>query len=547
MKTCKKVLMKTCKKCLDSKEAVEFPKNKAMADGLDSLCKLCMRAKNKEQYAKHAEKRRAYALDYMATHKEEKSEYNKAYRAENSDALNEYVREWRKTHTMNRSEASKTKNKARMKELYKNNPAYRAARQEYAAAYRETHRDEYNQYMRERYNKNRAEIRRNYKAWYRRHRTPAGWADYWREIRVKHRAARQAYSAAYHAKRYESDGKISNEYLNWLHKWQDHCCFYCNVNLNGEETIEHIVSLKRDGTNYPYNVVLACGSCNFSKSSRIVGVEWDPEFVHPAGFYVSRYIIAEMAKRLRAEKIPCLETPQGFEINGVPIIVLSSFWMGNRAPSLTTIDNLRLLDANSIFLFDHEWRDHSDAIVNVLKAKAGLAKSIGARKLELASPNLNEAREFMNRWHIQGFMGGSKYLGLRDEIGWHAMASFREYDDQYELTRMTFKDHIGGGLSRIIQGFRKISKPKQIFSYADLRYGSGNGYLAAGFTAEGETRGSYMYANGVGLFHRTAYTKEQMAKNLDWFDAEKPERELAKANGLIRIDGLPQLRFILKP
>ena len=36
-----------------------------------------------------------------------------------------------------------------------------------------------------------------------------------------------------------------------------------------------------------------------------------------------------------------------------------------------------------------------------------------------------------------------------------------------------------------------------------------------------------------------------MATSLDWFDPEWPEHQLARVNGLWRLDGLPQKRFIL--
>ena len=163
------------------------------------------------------------------------------------------------------------------------------------------------------------------------------------------------------------------------------------------------------------------------------------------------------------------------------------------------------------------------------------------------APNQEEAREFMDRWHIKGYLGGHWYVGLKNSVGeWAGMASFRNYEHEYELARMAFRNHVSGGISKIIQSFvRSMPEKKPILSYCDLRFGEGGGYIASGFETEGDTNYSYAYANGTGMYHRLKYSKEQMAIDLDWFDSDLTERQNARANGLIRIDGLPQRRFVL--
>ncbi|MHB1939029.1 MAG: hypothetical protein ACYCOR_21020, partial [Acidobacteriaceae bacterium] len=117
---------KTCNACNLSLPLDRFPKNKARKDGLDAKCKTCLQAKNKAQYAKHAEKRRAYAADYAKAHAEERSAYGKQYHAENADKLNAYSREWRVRTGYQRPQELRERDRIARYERYRNDPVYRA-------------------------------------------------------------------------------------------------------------------------------------------------------------------------------------------------------------------------------------------------------------------------------------------------------------------------------------------------------------------------------------------------------------------------------------
>lgn len=127
------------------------------------------------------------------------------------------------------------------------------------------------------------------------------------------------------------------------------------------------------------------------------------------------------------------------------------------------------------------------------------------------------------------------------------MASIRRLGTAYELARLTFKNHIAGGLSRLVMAFmRAAPEPGDLLTYADTRFGEGNGYIQAGFEPDSETTPWYGYVNGVRIHSRQAYRKDAMALQLDWFNPEWSEHRLARVNGLWRLDGLPQKQFILR-
>lgn len=543
--------MKTCIVCKTAKPLTAFSRDRRSPDGLLSRCRECTKLKNRVAYAAHADERRAAQRVRNQKDKAMKSDYNRQYRNRNKDKLNQYTRDWRAAgNKANRSVESKERGKERSRLRYATDPVYRESVKAYSALYRKQHPVEHLSAGR-RWRANNLDHSRKYQRDYQRefNQTPEGRARQ-AASRIKHRAKRQARRAVYYASRYGTSGEITNDYLNWLHRWQDHCCCYCNDPLRGKETIEHVVPLSRGGENNPHNVLLACRSCNTSKNDRLFDDgEWLPRITHPPLHAYSTFATDRAATAIRAAGLVAEKRGRGTLAlpNGRELHVLSSFWMSDRSDRLTTIEALHAAYPDDLLTFDYEWIERPDALLNVVTAKAGAAESVGARELEIASPSSIEARAFMSRWHVQGFAGGSWYVGLRASSGeWLGMASFRRLGTAYELARLAFRSHVSGGLSRIVTAFiRAATEPGDLLTYVDTRFGDGAGYVQAGFEPDGETVPWYGYVNGTGIHARQAYRKDAMATSLDWFDPEWPEHRLARVNGLWRLDGLPQKRFIL--
>lgn len=51
-------------------------------------------------------------------------------------------------------------------------------------------------------------------------------------------------------------------------------CYYCNCKVGKKYDVDHVVPLSRGGSNGPENIVIACPSCNRSKSDKLPH-EWD--------------------------------------------------------------------------------------------------------------------------------------------------------------------------------------------------------------------------------------------------------------------------------
>ena len=76
----------------------------------------------------------------------------------------------------------------------------------------------------------------------------------------------------YYRRANKRPGLTTNGRLKLLRKWrnQSRTCFYCG---GLPETVDHVIPLKRGGTNYEGNLVPCCRSCNGSKWSWTL-MEW---------------------------------------------------------------------------------------------------------------------------------------------------------------------------------------------------------------------------------------------------------------------------------
>ena len=77
-------------------------------------------------------------------------------------------------------------------------------------------------------------------------------------VKVRRRRARIRGSLRHHSVR---DVMICVEVQQGL-------CFYCDVDIKENYTVDHLVPLVRGGSDGPENIVIACASCNFRKSDK---------------------------------------------------------------------------------------------------------------------------------------------------------------------------------------------------------------------------------------------------------------------------------------
>lgn len=201
-----------------------------------------------------------------------------------------------------------------------------------------------------------------------------------------------------------------------------------------------------------------------------------------------------------------------------------------------------------IHIFEDEWMHNSDIVKSVIKNKLGFTKNrIYGRKCEVREISDNKLiREFLNKNHIQGFIGSKIKIGLfynNELVGLMTFGKKRKIMgslsnvDEYEILRYCNKldYNIIGGASKLFNFFIKKYEPKEIITYADRRYSNGNVYEKLGMSFVNETPPNYWYFTKNDLIrkYRFGFRKDILVK--EGYDSTKTEKEIMIERGYYRI------------
>ena len=210
-----------------------------------------------------------------------------------------------------------------------------------------------------------------------------------------------------------------------------------------------------------------------------------------------------------------------------------------------------------LHIFEDEWIYKQDIVKSIIKNKLGLNKNkIYARKCVIKEITDNHiVRDFLNKNHIQGFVGGKIKLGLFYENELVSLMTFgkkrialgsKSISDEYELLRFCNKLNttIIGGASKLFKHFIRNYNPNEIISFADRRYSNGNLYNQLGMKYVKKTSPNYFYVNRKTSFrnYRFKYRKDVLIR--DGYDPSKTEHEIMLERGFYKIYDSGNLKFI---
>lgn len=188
-------------------------------------------------------------------------------------------------------------------------------------------------------------------------------------------------------------------------------------------------------------------------------------------------------------------------------------------------------------IFQDEWDDEKEKIKNRIRLLLDLpTEKIYARNCTVKEITTNIAKKFIDDCHIQSYSPSSIKLGLYHGSELCSVMTFgkprynKEY--QYELIRYCSIKNIVGGTDKMFNYFTKIYNPKNIISYSDNRYFSGNMYKSLGFTENGTTIG-YFYTDYHKRFNRMLFQKHKLIEQ--GYDKNKSEWQLMQELGYDRI------------
>lgn len=218
--------------------------------------------------------------------------------------------------------------------------------------------------------------------------------------------------------------------------------------------------------------------------------------------------------------------------------------------------NIRL-----IHIFEYEWKtpelkDKILKLIDRLIEKDGI--KMYARKLSIKAVGQQEEKDFLNKYHLQGYATSTVCYGLytkeNELIGLMSFGSSRfDNNVKWELIRLAWKNNISviGGAERIFKAFLDRFKPSEVISYCNLAKFSGAVYARLGFeiAKDGITEPNYVWSNAQSsnfkYFKRYQTQKKSLvAKGLG--TEEQTEDNIMESLGYFKIYDSGNLKFIYK-
>ena len=322
--------------------------------------------------------------------------------------------------------------------------------------------------------------------------------------------------------------KLLNKYDNLISTDNTNYIFLCNKNHEFKISRELLKNRSKLNT----EICTICNPVGSSKSGYEIQLE---EFISNN---ISTKIIKNGRLVLDKEYELDIYLPElnlAFEFNGL-------YWHCEiNKPNNYHKDKSDICDKKGIQLihiYEDDWLYKSDIVKSMILNKLSkITNKIFARKCQIKEIYDNKIiREFLNKNHIQGFIGSKVKLGLFYEnelvslmtFGGRRIAMGKKATNQneYELLRFCNKlnTNVIGGASKLFKYFVDNYKPKEITTYADRSISQGNLYKILGFKFVKKTEPNYYYIIDGIRHHRFNFRKDILVKQ--GYNIDKTEHEI---------------------
>ena len=213
-------------------------------------------------------------------------------------------------------------------------------------------------------------------------------------------------------------------------------------------------------------------------------------------------------------------------------------------------------DIQLIHIYEDDWLYKQDIVKSIILNKlCKTPNKIFARKTEIKEIyDNNLVRDFLNKNHIQGFVGSKVKIGLFYNVELVSLMTFGNKrvamgkkltnEGEFELLRFCNKlnTNVIGGASKLFKYFINNYKPSEITTYADRSISQGKLYNTLGFKFIGKTKPNYYYVINRNRHHRFSFRKDILIKK--GYDQNKTEHQIMLERKIYRLYDSGNLKFI---
>lgn len=220
----------------------------------------------------------------------------------------------------------------------------------------------------------------------------------------------------------------------------------------------------------------------------------------------------------------------GIEINGL-------YWHSNidKNYHINKTNKCTEKDIQLLHFWDSEINKKFDIVTSIISNKLKLNQSkIFARNCQIKEISSKEAKEFLDKNHLQGYSNSSIKIGLFYNKELISVMTFGKprFNKNYEYELLRFCNKLNtsviGGASKLFSYFLKnyFQHGEKIVSYANIRISDGGLYHKLGFIEKGKTDPNYFYFKSNRIYTRYQCQKSKLPKLLgDEFNSNLTEKE----------------------
>lgn len=202
--------------------------------------------------------------------------------------------------------------------------------------------------------------------------------------------------------------------------------------------------------------------------------------------------------------------------------------------------------------FEDEWFYKKQIVKSIISSKMGVYQDrFYARQCTMKKVSREEAKNFLEETHIQGFANGS-YYGLYYNNSLLSLIGVGKsrFENAFELIRFSTKlnTQVIGGFSKLLSAIKHVYSVEELVTYADLRYSTGNVYEKLGSLIKQTPPGYYWVNPNSSLrINRFQTQKSKLGKLLgNNYDPSITEVENMENNNYAKIYDCGNYKYIIK-
>lgn len=224
---------------------------------------------------------------------------------------------------------------------------------------------------------------------------------------------------------------------------------------------------------------------------------------------------------------------------------------------LNKLEECNNIGIKLIQIFEDEYKHNKHLVLTKISHIIGIQKEltkIAGRKCQIQEITIDDAKLFLNQFHIQGFAPSTIYLGSYYNNKLIAVMTFKKENNKsnnWELNRFASDyNYICQGVGgKLFKYFIRNYDPLMVKSFADRRWTidvDNNIYVQLGFSFEGASRPDYRYTTGSDTrIHKFNFRKQILHKKYG-LPLTMTETEMTKALGYYRIWDCGLIKYIWK-